>query len=200
MAAEPSIARSLEFLREADKLKAVLRQTRLTFDANRRENDAEHSWHLALMALVLFETAAPPEVDLLHALRMVLIHDLVEIDAGDSFLYDEAARVAAIDREKAAADRIFALLPPEGARDLRAAWDEFEDRITPTARFARALDRVQPILQNLYTEGAAWRANGVTVRQVRERNGPLVREGAPALWPILDALLEDAVKQGFLLP
>jgi putative hydrolase of HD superfamily len=193
-----TLAASLAFLREADKLKAVLRQTRLGFDPARRENDAEHSWHLALMALVLAEHAAEPGLDLLHVLRMILVHDLVEIDAGDTFLYDDAAAATQPERERRAADRIFGLLGAPHGPPLRAAWEEFEAHRTPEARFARALDRVQPILQNVNTAGASWRENGVTARQVRERSGPVVREGAPRLWAELDAMLGEAVRKGWL--
>lgn len=192
-----SLASSLAFLREADKLKSVLRQTRVTFDPARRENSAEHSWHLALYAVALAEHTAPG-VDLLAVLRMVLVHDLVEIDAGDTFLYDEAHAQSQADREVAAATRLFGLLDEPLRGELRAAWDEFEARATPSARFARALDRAQPILQNLYTEGASWRANDVAASQVRAKNGPLVRDGSPELWAHLDALLDDAVRHGWL--
>ncbi|HEY3802996.1 MAG TPA: HD domain-containing protein [Kofleriaceae bacterium] len=192
-----SLISALGFLREVDKLKAILRQTRVTFDPARRENDAEHSWHLALMAIVLAEHG-PPELDLLAAVRMVLVHDLVEIDAGDTFLYDAAHAASQAERELAAADRVFGMLDEPMRGQLRGAWDEFEAGTTPTARFARALDRVQPILQNIYTEGASWRAHGITAAQVRAKNGPLVRAGAPALWTHVDALLDEAVRNGWL--
>lgn len=194
----PALERSLAFLREADKLKSVLRQSRLTFDHERRENDAEHSWHLALMAVVLVADAAPSGVNLVRVLKMVLIHDLVEIDAGDVFLYDEEARDAAIVAERLAEDRIFSLLPTEAAVELRAAWEEFEARVTVDAKFARALDRAQPILQNIYTEGIAWRLHGITASKVRERNRALIDEGAPGLWPLIDAKLDEAVRAGFI--
>ena len=192
------LEQQLAFLREADKLKAILRQTRVTFDPERRENDAEHSWHLALMAVVLADHAGAPGVDLLRVLRMILIHDLVEIDAGDTFLYDELHAQTQAERELRAAERLFGLLPEPHRSELRAAWDEFETRKSDEARFARALDRAQPMLQNLYTEGASWRANGVTAAQVRAKNGPLVRDGAPKLWARLDAMLDDAVANGWL--
>ncbi len=192
------LSASLRFLREADKLKAVVRQSRLSFDPERRENDAEHSWHLALMAVVLAEQAAGPGIDLLQVLRMVLVHDIVEIDAGDTFLYDEKAASSQAEREAAAAQRLFGLLEEPRQSELKGAWEEFEARATPEARFARALDRMQPILQNLYTDGVSWRAHGVTAAQVRERNRAIVLEGAPALWPHLEALIDEAVRRGFL--
>jgi putative hydrolase of HD superfamily len=189
---------ALAFLREADKLKSILRQTRLTFDPTRRENDAEHSWHLALMALVLADHAATPSIDRLKVLRMILVHDLVEIDAGDTFLYDEAHAKTQVERELRAADRLFGLLDEPIRSELRGAWEEFEERRSPEAQFARALDRLQPMLQNLYTDGVSWRANGVTAKQVRAKNGPLVREGAPALWAHAEAMLDEAVARGVL--
>lgn len=202
MPASPlGLPRALEFLREADKLKSVLRQTRLTFDPARRENDAEHSWHLALMAMVLAEHAARDEggaLDLLRVLRMILLHDLVEIDAGDTFLYDEAHAASQAEREAKAADRLFGLLDEPLASALRADWEAFEARTTPEARYARALDRAQPMLQNLYTEGVSWRANGITAAQVRAKNGPLVLDGAPALWAVLEEMLASAVLRGVL--
>jgi putative hydrolase of HD superfamily len=195
--AQMSLRDALSFLREVDKLKSVLRRTRLTFDPARCENDAEHSWHLAIMAVVLTRHAAE-RVDLLQVLRMILVHDLVEIDAGDTFLYDDAMIATQEARERAAADRIFGLLPEPQRHELRVAWEEFEARITPEARFARALDRAQPMLQNLYTEGASWRAHDIAASEVRRRNGPLVRDGAPELWVVLDAMLDEAVTHGWL--
>jgi len=192
-----SLSTALEFLREADKLKAVLRQTRVTFDPERRENDAEHSWHLALMAVVLVEYA-PPGTDLLAVLRMVLVHDLVEIDAGDTFLYDDAHAASKRERETRAADRLFGMLDEPVRGELRAAWEEFEAGATPSARFARALDRVQPVLQNVYTDGASWRAHGITAPQVVAKNGPPIRAGAPELWPHVEAMLEEAIRRGAL--
>ncbi len=193
-----TLIRSIEFLREADRLKSVVRRSRLSFDPDRRENDAEHSWHLALMAIVLASHARDPAVDLLAVLRMVIVHDLVEIDAGDTFLYDAAGSATQADREEAAATRVFGLLGDPLAGELRAAWREFEGRATPEARFARAVDRAQPILQNLLTEGRSWREHGVTARQVRALNAQIVIEGAPAVWEHLDARLDEAVRRGWL--
>jgi putative hydrolase of HD superfamily len=193
-----TLARALEFLREADKLKSVVRRSRLSFDPERRENDAEHSWHLALFAVVLAPDVAPPGLDLARVLTMVLVHDLVEIDAGDTFLYDAAGAATQADREERAAERVFGLLGADRAAELRGAWREFEARATPEARFARALDRAQPILQNLHTDGASWREHGVTARDVRDKNASIVGEGAPALWAELERRLHDAVARGVL--
>ena len=196
----PSLSRSLEFLREIDKLKSILRRTRLTFDVDRCENDAEHSWHLAMMAITLVDEVAEPNIDLLKVLRMVLVHDLVEIDAGDTFVYDDAHRETQEEREKLAAERIFGLLDEPVRSALRSDWEAFEARLTPEARYARALDRAQPILQNVYTKGASWQSHNISIDDVRKRNGHFIQEGAPALWVILDAMLEQAVREGWLRP
>jgi len=192
------LARQIAFLREADRLKQVFRQTYL-LDRSRKENDAEHSWHLALMAVLLAEHAAAPGVDLLRAVQMVLVHDLVEIDAGDTFCYDEAGARTKAARERAAADRIFALLPADQAALVRGLWDEFEARRTPEAKYAAALDRLQPLLHNVFTEGAAWREHGVTADQVRARNAHMA-EGAPRLWALARELIDRAVARGHLAP
>jgi putative hydrolase of HD superfamily len=193
------IAAQLGFLREADKLKSILRHSRVTF-ADRRENDAEHSWHLALTAMILAEHAEPG-LDLLRTLEMVLIHDLVEIDAGDTIAYaDSAAKAAQAERERAAAERLFGMLPADQGGRMRGLFDEFEERRTREARFARALDRVQPILQNVHTRGATWRANGVTPRMVRELNGPIIRDASPALWDRIEEIIAQAEADGCFLP
>src|SRR6516165_4030198 len=165
MRSEESLERRIEFLLEADRLKTVARQSRIT-DGSRHENSAEHSWHLALMALVL-AGHAPPGTDLARVLAMLLVHDLVEIDAGDLFVYADGAALARQEvAERAAADRIFALLPDPQAAEIRGLWDEFEERRTREARFARALDRLQPMLLNMRTGGGTWVAHGVTLDRV----------------------------------
>lgn len=169
MDSEQRVERQLDFLLELDRLKTVLRQTWLT-DGSRRENDAEHSWHIAVMAVVLAEHSADPGIDLLKALKMLLIHDVVEIDAGDTFAYDEVVVQDKEQREWAAAERIFGLLPNGQAAAFRDLWEEFEARRSPEARFAAALDRLQPILHNYHTQGKAWLAHGITARQVVARN------------------------------
>lgn len=172
----------LAFLREADRLKSILRQTTLC-DASRRENSAEHSWHLALYAMVLAEHA-PEGVDVMRVVRMLILHDLVEIDAGDAPIYAQTAESqAAVDAaEVKAADRIFGLLPDGQAAEFRALWDEFEVAETPDARFAKALDRFQPPVQNIASDGVSWHAHGVTFDQVEARVGTTVRRSVPALW------------------
>ena len=191
------LAEQIQFLLEIDKLKSVARQSYL-LDGSRHENDAEHSWHLAVMAVLLAEHAAEP-VDLGRVMKMVLIHDLVEIDAGDTFAYDEEGHADKPEREQRAADRIFALLPDGQARELRALWDEFEARQTPDSRFAAALDRLQPQLCNYHTQGRTWREHGVTADRVLERNCHM-GEGAPALWEYAQQLIQDAVAKGCLAP
>ena len=196
MAEDDRLARQIGFLLEIDKLKRVLRQT-WHLDQSRKENDAEHSWHLAVMAVLLAEYAAEPELDLGRVVKMVLVHDLVEIDAGDTFAYDEVAARDKPEREQRAADRIFHLLPPDQAQEVRRLWDEFEARHTPEARYAAALDRLQPILHNIHTQGRAWREHGVTSDRVLARNRHMA-DGAPQLWQFAEGLIRDAVRKGHL--
>jgi putative hydrolases of HD superfamily len=190
------LARQVRFILEMDRLKEVFRQTVLT-GSRRPENDAEHSWHLCLCVLVLAEHASVPELDVLRVLRMVIVHDLVEIDAGDTFAYDDAGRAGQHEREARAADRIFGLLPDDQARDFRALWDEFEARRTPEARFAAAVDRFQPMLLNAHTDGHAWRKHGVTYPRVMARNAG-VAEGSAALWEYAARMVAEAVEKGNL--
>lgn len=185
----------IQFLLEADRLKTILRQT-LISDASRRENSAEHSWHFALAVMVLQEHA-PPELNLTRVLQMALVHDLVEIDAGDTFVYDTAAVALRVAKEQLAADRIFQLLPGQQGAHFRALWDEFEAGETLEARFAAALDRLCPILLNVTTRGDAWNRHGVTATKVRARNLPAMVE-FPALHAYVSALIDSAVSRGFL--
>lgn len=196
MTKKDRLSRQVEFLVEIDKLKGVFRQTWL-IDKSRLENDAEHSWHLAVLAVLLGEYAAEKDLDLLRAVKMVLIHDLVEIDAGDTYAYDETAAATQADRERKAADRVFNVLPPDQAADFRALWDEFEARQTPEARYAAALDRLQPFLHNYYTRGKAWLEHGITSDQVVARTRPIA-DGAPELWELVKDLIRDAVEKGDL--
>ncbi|HEX2204484.1 MAG TPA: HD domain-containing protein [Longimicrobium sp.] len=193
-----ALAARVRFLVEADRLKAVLRRTKL-MDGSRRENSAEHSWHLALMAVVLAAHAAPPGTDLVRVLGMLLVHDVVEIDAGDTFAYDAASVGGQAAREAEAAGRLFGLLPGGEGDALRALWEEFDAGATPEARFAVALDRFQPLLQNVYGGGGTWREHGVTRAQVLRRMAPIER-GAPALWPLVVALVEGARAAGHIAP
>ena len=187
----------LSFIVELDKLKNILRQTLLT-DRSRRENSAEHSWHLATAAVVLSEYAHEP-VGLNRVIRMLLVHDVVEIDAGDTFAFDAAANLDKSDREQLAAKRIFGLLPPEQGNELRALWEEFEAVATPDAQFANAVDRLQPFLQNSRTEGGTWRIHNVTRTQVMKRMEP-IRLYLPRIWPRVLAFIEAAREKGWVRP
>jgi putative hydrolases of HD superfamily len=188
----------IRFVAEIGRLKGVLRQTMLP-GPGRRENSAEHSWHLAVMALALGEHA-PPGTDIGRVTAMVLVHDLVEIDAGDLFVYaDEEQQARQEAAERAAADRIFALLPPGQAAGLRGLWDEFEERRTPEARFARALDRLQPMLANLEVGGGTWKEHGITADQVLGKVR-LIEDGSPALGRFARDLVDGAVRDGLLAP
>ena len=186
----------IEFILEVDKLKHVLRQT-ILMDKSRRENSAEHSWHIALTVMVLSEYARDTDIDLFQVMKILLVHDLIEIDAGDTYCYDDQGRKDQAQREKKAADRIFNLLPADQATTLRELWDEFEERITPESRFANALDRLQPFLHNYFTEGQIWQENNIKSAQVKSRMRP-VDDGAPILWNYVSSLIDDGVKKGFL--
>ncbi|GAB4141276.1 MAG: HD domain-containing protein [Cyanobacteria bacterium J069] len=191
------LTQQIQFVLEIDKLKGVLRQTLLT-DASRRENSAEHSWHLALMAIALAEYAPAP-IDLSRVVQMLLVHDLVEIDAGDTFAFDVQGNQDKAKREQAAADRLFGLLPPDLEKTLRACWEEFEAAETVDAQFAHALDRLQPFLHNLQTEGGTWKLHGITRDRVLWRM-QAVKRGAPALWPLVEASINQAIAAGYLQP
>jgi putative hydrolase of HD superfamily len=195
-AAVDRLAQQVRFILEVDRLKEIFRQTVL-INSRRQENDAEHSWHLCLIVITLAEHANWPQLDVLRVLKMLIIHDLVEIDAGDTFAYDTKAMAGQHERESLAADRIFGLLPADQTRDFRALWDEFEARQTPEAKFAAAIDRFQPMLLNCHTEGAAWRRHGVTRDRVVARNAH-VADGSAALWEYASAMIAQAVAAGHL--
>jgi putative hydrolase of HD superfamily len=186
----------IQFVAEIDKLKSVLRQT-LLIDRTRRENSAEHSWHIAVLAILLSEYARKSDIDLLRVIKMALIHDLVEIDAGDTYCYDEKGALDQGEREERAADRIFGILPPDQAEELLTLWREFERGETPEAQFTAALDRVQPLINNYNTDGEMWREHGIKRGQVVRRNN-VVNEGSPVLWEYTSQLINDAVKRGML--
>ena len=192
------LARQIEFIAEVDKLKEIFRQT-VNLQSRRAENDAEHSWALCLCVIVLAEHANDPRLNVLRVLKMVIIHDLVEIDAGDTFAYDTARMAGQHEREAIAADRIFGLLPTEQAREFRALWDEFEERATPEAKFASAVDRFQPMLLNCRTDGSAWQRHGVTQDRVLARNAH-IKEGSAALWEYAEQMVQRAVDAGHLAP
>ena len=188
------LQRQMQFLVEIDKLKSVFRRTYLA-DGSRKENDTEHSWHFAMAVLVLAEHAAEP-IDVCRTAKMALIHDLVEIDAGDVTVYDLAAREAQKAKERAAAERIFALLPADQATELRAVWEEFEARETPEAKFAAAIDRMQSIVLNVASGGKTWREVGVSADRVRTVNAHIA-QGSPAVWEFVQGLVDQAVAKGY---
>ena len=187
----------MRFLVEIDQMKNVLRQTLLA-DVSRRESDAEHSWHLAMYAMLLSEYAPEP-VDISRVVRMVLVHDLIEIYAGDTFCYDKEGNRDKAAREAAAADRLYALLPADQAGEYRALWEEFDRMDTPDSRFAAALDRIQPIINNYLTKGHTWKLGHVTSAQVYERMAP-VKSGLPEAWKVVEWIINTSIEKGFLQP
>ncbi len=200
----------LAFLMEADKLKNMYRQTytrvddlppmpdgsNVTKPYPRKENDAEHSFSLALFTAILAEYSNEP-IDVFKTMKMVLVHDIVEIDAGDTYCYDDAGNATKADREKRAADRLFGLLPKEQEAEFRGLWEEFEERETPEAKFAAVMDRIQPLLLNLSRDGISWQEHGIHLYQVQNRN-KLVADGSQSLSDYIFALLDDANKRGIL--
>jgi putative hydrolases of HD superfamily len=186
----------VEFILEVDKLKNILRRTTL-LNRSRQENSAEHSWHIALIILVLSEYAEEDHLDLLRVIKLLLVHDLVEIDADDTYCYDEIGGQDQKAREMKAADRIFSILPADQAVSFRSLWDEFEARDTPESRFANALDRLQPFLHNYFTRGHTWRKHGIRKKQVVEQMRP-VDDGSHRLWGYISSLIDDAVDKGYL--
>ena len=198
LSAAERLRRQIGFIAEVDKLKEVFRQTILT-QSRRDENSAEHSWHFALMVIVLAEHSNHQPLDVLRILQMVLIHDLVEIDAGDTFAYDTKNMADQHEREAKAAARIFGLLPPDQTAEFQALWDEFEARQTPEAKFACACDRFHPMLLNCLTAGHAWQKHGITQDRVLARNAH-VADGSLALWTYAVQMIDEAVAAGHLAP
>ena len=192
------LKRQLTFLMECDKLKKILRRTVL-MDASRRENDAEHSWHFALMASTLLEYAGTPGLNECKILRMALLHDLVEIYAGDTFAYDLKGHEDKKDRETSAADKLFSLIPKDQENEFRRLWEECDAMETPEAQYAAAIDRFQPFLHNYITEGHTWKEGNVHSGQVYERM-EILRYAMPELWPAVDYMIQDSIHRGFLLP
>ena len=190
------LQQQIQFLIEADKIKSILRRNRI-LNGERHENDAEHSWQLALMAIVLAEHA-DPQINLLHVVKMLLIHDLVEIDAGDTFAFDPDALKTQRDREEQAAARVFSLLPADMAAEMSALWEEFEAQATPEAKFAGAMDHLGGgVLPNCRHDGGCWREAGVSAERVKARNCAIAA-GSPVLWDYAEALIDDAEARGFI--
>lgn len=194
-ALDPRLAAQFRFLIEADRLKSVIRACRIS-DGSRKENTAEHSWHITLFATVLAEHSSEP-VDVSAVVRMLIVHDLVEIEAGDVPLFSDAPPGEQAEREAQAAEKIFGLLPDDQARELRGAWEEFEAAETANARFAKSIDRLQPILQNHLVGGGTWTDYDVDEATVRAKTGYIV-DGSPTLWHTAETILADAVRSGWL--
>lgn len=190
------LQKQIRFIQEVDKLKNIFRQSKI-HDGSRRENDAEHSWHLALMAILLGEYSKDSGIDMLKVVKMCIIHDLVEIYAGDTFCYDAKANEDKLEREKAAAEKIFGLLPKDQGDELKALWEEFDAMETPEAKYAASMDRVQPVLLNYMNKGGTWQEHNVKKEQVIRRNQH-IKDGAPKLWEFISELLDDAVEKGYL--
>jgi len=188
----------IEFIRELDKLKGVERKTK-PLGLTRFENSAEHSWQLAVLALTLSSFAAD-QVDVLRVIKMLLLHDIGEIDAGDTFVYATELREQRKTAEQQSVQRICAILPSELNSEFLLLWEEFEAAVTAEAKFAHAMDRSIPIILNLANEGQSWRENGIRYEQVIQRNGPAVETGCPALWAYLKAKLDEAQKGGWFKP
>lgn len=190
------LQKQMEFALEIDKEKSIVRQNYIA-DAARRENDTEHAWHMAVMALFLSEYARE-EIDLLRTISMILIHDLVEIDAGDTYAYDETGKETQRERELAAAERLFNMLPADQAAHFRSLWDEFEERATPEAKFARTLDNIQPAMLNAASGGRSWAEHCVRLSSILKRN-EISPEGAPALWDYSrEHFIGEYVKKGII--
>ena len=190
-----NLEKQVAFIKEIDKIKYIQRKTKL-FNSDRRENDAEHSWHLAAMAIVLVEHSDKP-IDLLKVLKMVLIHDIVEIDAGDTFIYSTTKDHNNTEEELAAAKRIFGILPEEQAKEMIGIWKEFEEGETNEAKFAKSLDRLEPLLQNASNSGGTWVEYDVPYQKVYDKKKE-IKEGSTTLWNYAESLIDEGVEKGFL--
>lgn len=190
--------KQLKFTAEIDKMSSVLRRTML-IDKSRRENDAEHSWHIAVMA-ILFEEYASSPVDIGKVVKMCVVHDLIEIYAGDTFAYDVEGNKSKADREEKAADKLFALLPEEQGSFIRALWEEFDGMETADSKYAACLDRIQPFFHNTLTEGHTWVESGTTDRAAVEKRMSIVKEFMPKVYPWVEKNIENAVAKGWLKP
>lgn len=191
------LEKQISFIVEIDKLKQVYRKTKI-LDRTRYENDAEHSWHLAMMAIILSEYANEVSVDVYKVLKLLLIHDLVEIDAGDTYAYDSEGQITKKEREFSAAKRLFSLLPDVQGHELLLLWEEYELQATMEARFASALDKLQPLLFNHLNEGELWKENKITSNMVIERNKRIAL-GSESLWKLAQEIINTSIKQGKLL-
>lgn len=191
------LKKQIEFAVTVDEMKNILRRN-LVIDGSRRENDAEHSWHLAIMAMLLEEYSAQ-KVNIERVLKIALVHDLVEVYAGDTFAYDEKGYEDKEEREIAAADRLFGMLGGEQGAQIRALWDEFEAGETPEAKYANAIDRIQPLILNYMTDGHTWRLGNVHAPQIYKRMD-IIRTAAPELWQVVEGVIADSIEKGILKP
>ena len=189
------LLKQISFIKEIDKVKYIQRKTKL-FNSDRPENDAEHSWHLAMMTIVLAEHSDKP-IDVLKVLKMVLIHDIVEIDAGDTFIYDSEKNHSNTDEELIAAKRIFGLLPTEQAEEFIAIWEEFEADVTDEAKFAKSMDRFEPLLQNTSNNGGTWAEFNVPYQKVYDKK-KAIKNGSTAIWNYAENLINESVEKGIL--
>jgi putative hydrolase of HD superfamily len=188
----------IRFILEADRLKTISRRSFLT-DGSRPENSAEHSWHFALSLMVLEEHGRDLNINLFHAVKLAIVHDIVEIDAGDTYVYDEGGMATQSERERAAAKRIFGLLPPDQEAEFHRLFEEYETQATAEAKFAAVVDRLCPVLLNFATQGKAWSDHGVTASKVKARNLPIMAP-APEIHDFVDKLIDEAVERGYLAP
>ncbi|KDR96451.1 putative hydrolases of HD superfamily [Peptoclostridium litorale DSM 5388] len=189
------LKKQIEFILEVDKLKRILRQSILT-DGKERENDAEHSWHISLMAILLLEHSNE-EIDVLRVIKMLLIHDIVEIDAGDTYCYDKEGHNDKREREEKAAKRIFGMLPKDQCEEMISLWDEFEQMETAESKYAASLDRLQPLLLNYATKGKSWRDHGIESKQIIERNAH-IDCGSKELWEFAMNMIDECIEKGYL--
>lgn len=189
------LLKQIAFIKEIDKIKYIQRRTKL-FDSDRNENDAEHSWHLAMMAMVL-SNYSDTKIDLLKVIKMVLIHDIVEIDAGDTFIYDQNKDHDNTEEELKAAHRVFGILPKKQAAEFIEIWTEFEDGESNEAKFAKSMDRLEPLLQNTSNDGGTWKEYGVKYQTVHDKK-KVIKQGSTELWNYAEKLIDDSVKSGIL--
>ena len=193
------LARQLAFMAEIDKMTSVMRRTML-IDRSRRENDAEHSWHIAVMA-ILFQEYAKEPVDVGRVVQMCVVHDLIEIYAGDTFAYDASGNLSKAEREQAAADKLYSILPPEQGKLVRDYWEEFDAMQTPDAKYAACMDRIQPLFHNMLTEGHTWHENGpdhMVTRSMVEKRDEVVKEFMPEVYAWIESCLDEAIQNGWL--
>ncbi len=194
---DEKLKKQLKFILVIDNMKNIFRRNLLA-DGSRRENDAEHSWSLAMLAM-LFEEYSAEKVDMEKTLKIALVHDLVEVYAGDTFAYDLKGNEDKLERETKAAQKLFEILEPEQGGEIRDLWNEFEEKKTPEARYANAIDRVQPLINNYMTDGYTWKEGDVHAPQIYKRN-EIVRTAAPELWKLVEGIVDDSIESGILKP